>query len=275
MDIEFYIHGVPKGFDYVGPESERAYFATFYSGNKDEKTRLTVEPKKIEGRTFIYYNYLKYHNISDVSQRSGSYFGMTLRLDAYYADIIGIFSILNLLFHKFILHQMIDGDDESMKYIIERFSQKQDSIDKLKEALVGILKFSLSAHEVVPFESAVTTERRQSAEISMVDYSKESFRRLLTQHSRLSLSIDYPTERERKLIRQNEEKISEIKQAKAKEIDGLRRILDENSKVIEELSTKIHDLESTVSVQQGGSQRTGKQVSISQRIKTYFSSLFR
>ena len=90
MDLELFIHGVPKGQKIWGKaENDLAYIQNFYTQNNDE-TKFLVEIRSTKDTTFCYYSYLKYNNVVASDGRAGSYFGMTLRFDVYCADIVTI-----------------------------------------------------------------------------------------------------------------------------------------------------------------------------------------
>lgn len=234
MNIEFYIHGVPKGFDYIGPEAERAYFSTFYSANKGERTKFTIEHRKIDGQPYCYYNYLKYHNIADADQRKGAYFGMSLRMDSYYADVIGLQGLFDLLFCKFVVGNILTENGDSMKYLVSQFSQRKDVIEQIQGCMIQMLQSLLSAKQLYPLSSTVETSV-SSAEVSIFDYDKTSFAQMLQTHSKVSLSADTPSKHEKELVQQFNVQISQLRASKDKELNRLRQMLDEQEKELAEL----------------------------------------
>ena len=60
---------------------------------KSEREYLSIEARKVSGKSYCYYNYLKYNNVTASDGRAGAYLGITLRFDAYYKDILNIYQI--------------------------------------------------------------------------------------------------------------------------------------------------------------------------------------
>ena len=58
MDVEIFFHGVPKGHDYRGIESERSFFSTFYNSiPQDETVKLLVNIRNIGGISYYYVSH--------------------------------------------------------------------------------------------------------------------------------------------------------------------------------------------------------------------------
>ena len=87
MNVEILIHGVPDGQDYYGIAEERTYAELFYD-NSAESVKFVVETKTTGNIASVYYTYLRYKGMVGYGGRPGSYFGLTLRIDKYYQDVI-------------------------------------------------------------------------------------------------------------------------------------------------------------------------------------------
>lgn len=101
MNVEVFIYGTPTGNCFYGKTDEKIYFDTFYNG--DKANYLSVKIRKAgDNKVYCYYNYLVYQNVIGKQGRPGSFFGITLRLDAYCMDIQNIYRILDNVFWSFI-----------------------------------------------------------------------------------------------------------------------------------------------------------------------------
>ncbi|MBO6118366.1 MAG: hypothetical protein J6P44_07480 [Bacteroidales bacterium] len=127
MNIEVYLHGVPSGQKVSDNGKDVRYISGFYNGNVLHADRgLVIE---VVGKK-IYYTYLKYDLIAN-DNRQGSYFGLTLMIDAnYYENYLHIYSLLEGIYR-----QKIDGSIiKNNKFIVADFTkQLQEEISKIIE----------------------------------------------------------------------------------------------------------------------------------------------
>ena len=71
MDVEFFIHGVPKGESFWGKSEEKNFLGQFYDGKTDVE-KMYIYSRSLNGANFVYYTYLVSNTI-DVNGRSGAY----------------------------------------------------------------------------------------------------------------------------------------------------------------------------------------------------------
>ena len=105
MDIEIFVHGVPNGQSFWGKEEDRNYFGNFYGQSNSDVVKYLIQTRSSNGKTYCYYNYLVYQNVIGSDGREGSYFGLSIRFDAYCKDFIGIYKILDTVFTAHVLNK--------------------------------------------------------------------------------------------------------------------------------------------------------------------------
>lgn len=105
MDIEIFVHGVPNGQSFWGKEEDRNYFGNFYGQSGSDAVKYLIQTRSSNGKTYCYYNYLVYQNVIGNDGREGSYFGLSIRFDAYCKDFIGIYKILDTVFTAHVLNK--------------------------------------------------------------------------------------------------------------------------------------------------------------------------
>ena len=127
MDVEILLHGVPSGQDYFGIKEEQKLAESFYTSS-NESVKLVVEARKNGNTPYVYYTYLRYKNIVGAGGRSGSYIGITLRLDMYYTDVVHMYNMLDIAFKKYIIGALLTSTGESYKYISPDFNSKKSEI---------------------------------------------------------------------------------------------------------------------------------------------------
>ena len=113
MEVELFIHGVPNGEGFWGKEDDRNYFGTFYDHSTDE-VKFLVQNRASKGKLYCYYNYLVYKtvgsptpNVVAYDGRDGSYFGLSLRLDAYCKDVMNMYRILDTIYNIYVCGSLL------------------------------------------------------------------------------------------------------------------------------------------------------------------------
>lgn len=152
MNAELYIHG-PRHAIY-GKRDEDAYFQSFDNSKIKDDIRFTVEIRKNEGKLYTYYNYLRYSNVTDISGRTGAYIGVTLRLDAYYANLNVVYTILNSIFSKSVVGTLVKQTSTGYQYNVDNFEHsKTEILDKIEKPFGTILANIISPQEVYQLDT--------------------------------------------------------------------------------------------------------------------------
>lgn len=136
LKVRLIVHGIPQGQKIWGAkdEQEKKYIEIFYSDNKRDLEYMQVERDVAHDEPCVYYTFKKSGKISEVEGRSGSYIGLTLVLDKYYADIQNIYNLLQKSFEKWIVGgKILAKNRENLKYQISDFSKESDWLRKLEE----------------------------------------------------------------------------------------------------------------------------------------------
>ena len=152
MNAELYIHG-PRHAIY-GKRDEDAYFQGFDNSKIKDDIRFTVEIRKNESKLYTYYNYLRYSNVTDVAGRTGAYIGITLRLDAYYANLNVVYTILNSIFSKSVVGTLVRQTSTGYQYNVDNFEHsKTEILDKIEKPFGTILANIMSPQEVYQLDA--------------------------------------------------------------------------------------------------------------------------
>lgn len=120
FQVTVILHGVPAGYKSFGKidGQDKDYVQTFYNSNDwDEPEFLKVE--RVANKMF--YTFIKCNNVNAYDGRSGSYLGITLRMNLYYADIQNIYSILKGVYKKLCIGTLVSDDGKRIQYIVSDF----------------------------------------------------------------------------------------------------------------------------------------------------------
>lgn len=234
MDVEILIHGVPNGHDYFGPKEEQNNAGSFYITSQ-ESIKFIVETKKNGNSPYVYYSYLRYKGVVGAEGRSGSYFGLTLRLDVYYNDILHIYNMLDMVFKKYVLGSLLTFTGETYKYNTPDFASKKSDIERLQQALIQLIQSTCIASKFIKIDSSFINQISNAPICNIVDITDGIILSTLKKHSKVVLSPDYKSN----LEKEYEKKMQDVE-------NRGNSIVAERDKKILERETTISSLDSTI-----------------------------
>lgn len=215
MDIEIYVHGVPKGQSFWGKEEDRIYFGNFYN-NSSDAVKYLIQTRSLNGKTYCYYNYMIYQNVVDNEGRSGSYFGLSIRFDEYCKDFIGIYKILDTVFTAYVLNKVLKVQNGNYKYIISDFNSASDLMGNIKDAIWKLLESALTDDSICSLDKFLVGGTSLPSK-NLYEIKSDDVEAYVRKYGMIALSPYYPTDREKTLAKQYESKLqSEKKQYEEK-----------------------------------------------------------
>ena len=216
MDIEIYVHGVPKGQSFWGKEEDRNYFGNFYNESSSDAVKYLIQTRSLNGKTYCYYNYMIYQNVVDNESRSGSYFGLSIRFDEFCKDFIGIYKILDSVFTAYVLNKVLKVQNGNYKYIISDFNSASDLMGNIKDAIWKLLESALTDDSICSLDKFLVGGTSLPSK-NLYEIKSDDVEAYVRKYGMIALSPYYPTDREKTLAKQYESKLqSEKKQYEEK-----------------------------------------------------------
>ncbi|MBQ8722327.1 MAG: hypothetical protein IJY67_09350 [Paludibacteraceae bacterium] len=234
MDVEILIHGVPNGHDYYGPKEEQNNAGSFYITSQ-ESIKFIVEIKKNGNTPYVYYSYLRYKGVIGAEGRSGSYFGLTLRLDEYYNDILHAYNMLDMVFKKYVLGSLLIPTGETYEYNTPDFASKKSDIERLQQGLIQLIQSTCVASKFIKIDNSFINPISNAPICNIADITDGIMLSTLKKHSKVILSPDYKS---------NLEKEYEKKMQDAE--NRSNSVVAERDKKISEKDTTISSLNNTI-----------------------------
>ena len=151
------IHGAPAGFEAfpegTGSEFLRQFYQTTGSGAGTlMRAELSMTPG---GMPECVYTFLRF-GLLDSSGRPGSYVGLSAFVNRYYDDLGGMYELLNALFKKYLLGEVISPD--ARRYEAPGLAGKAELFGKLEREFDG----SVDPRRFVPIAPDPALPRRGS-----------------------------------------------------------------------------------------------------------------
>lgn len=227
MEAEFFIHG-PRHAFYGKPEDSQ-YCQLFDNSQIKDEIRFIVEVRKAgNGKWCTYYNYCRYANVLDIDGRSGAYIGLTVRLDAYYANLRNMYTVLEAIFMSRVVGLLVKKIPSGFQYIVADFKNSHQSILTNVEKNLGAMLMAIIAEdELYTIDSSFFSGGKEI--IKGIDDNQYSLARLsdIKKSGKLvfvsSKDIDLVDEMNREFERRKEA----LKEEQEKEIDRIKLSLDE------------------------------------------------
>lgn len=206
MEIEgIYLHGGVKGFSFINDRATQTEYDSFFRRFYDKITKAAVTLKKIEsvsksfviesllinGKQFYDYTFLEYY-VFDVSGRP-SYFGITIRLNAFYCEVSDLYFILDTIFKKDFIGNLLLPRDST-------YMCTKEEIDKplFESTMNDFVQLSSSVLQDSKLKSlrSVSSEHGDSICLNLIDCQPMVVEKAITQYGKLIITTDAPLQRE-------------------------------------------------------------------------------
>lgn len=239
MNIEVYLHGVIRGQDFSTQNEDKEYLRQFYNiaQNSKASTQFIVEVV----RDNIYYTLLK-SNLLNIDGRSGSYFGLTLRLDKYYSENTeNIYILLDNIYSNKVLNNII----KDSKYIVSEFSDNRTK--EIEKIIIEYIEKKLGYY-LKQIDNTFSNRKGNIVKLNINEVSNQHIISILKKNSIICLSPEYPTynEQVKKLSKRLENKISEYSSLEntIRNLTGEKNNLEMQNRELRESNRKLQNQKS-------------------------------
>jgi len=198
-DFEFFIFGVPEGFNLHNSTPENlSFFQTFYDSSK-EKVKFNIQ-KNSNG--VVTYTYLRYLMLSAQSGSEGgrqnSFLGMSIQIkDQYCNDVVRLFKLFDTIYLDMILKDNIilrelpaKNNNLQAQFLISRFSEADAYILRIKKVLVQNFESSFSQNFLPLNDSHKNTTKNVSLKLS-IEKTSQDIDIAFQEYSNINISPDY------------------------------------------------------------------------------------
>lgn len=223
MDVEIFFHGVPKGHDYRGIESERSYFSTFYNSiPQDGEVRLLVNIRIINGISFYYYHYLVNKSIADCDGRPGSYFGVSIRMDAFCSDIHNMYRILDNIYHLYVVNTILKRKNGKLEYSGHTFALYTDTFIAIEKEILRLIQKAFYQESFISL-GELSKGSESTPCFNLYDCTQDDISAAMRTSRNAAVSPYYQSNREKKCLQQNNERIQFIKEQNERNLGKLEQ----------------------------------------------------
>ena len=196
MSLEFVLHGVPQGHDVWGALGDE-YYESFYGIGehcKGAKTVLVVEIRKDTTGYCSYYTYIRPQNVVAQGGRTGSYFGMSLKIvGEYCTDVYSLYQLLDKIYEEKIVGAVIARSGNTEEYTVASFSDAEIELRNIAQLLENQLKTKFE-DDFDEIDSSFTKQHASSSVYCNVDdVNSEAFFKTTRVYGKVFVSPEYPS----------------------------------------------------------------------------------
>lgn len=247
LSLKLFVHGVPSGQrSWENSGNARAYIDSFYGRKSDVDTQLIVEIMQEAGVPYCYYTYLKSRNILAADGRPGSYVAMTVRVNAYYADIPNMYMVLDAAYRKILVGTVLAENASSARFLIQDFKQVDDQLSVMESQIVGyISNFSVNA-DFSSLNGFASNAKTDPLRFNLLDCNASDLLVRMKNTGSIAISPSFPTLRFADIIQRKETELKTLRtsmqqqflSAEAKAAHDLQAVLREKNDAVNAANAK-------------------------------------
>lgn len=209
MEVDLFIYGTPLGADFWGKKEDKIYFDALYDGSSD-KQKLLIQTRILNGTPYCYYNYLVYENVVDNNGRSGSFFGMSLRFNAYCNDVTALYRILDTVFNMSVVGNILEFNKSKLRYIVSDFASASKTINQIETITFQFIQHAFSANSFSSL-AGFSGGTKKCPIFNLYDCTNDNILSAIKQYGKLAISPFYPYSKDIASLNNSEKTITALK----------------------------------------------------------------
>lgn len=173
LNINLFVHGVPMGQKMWGTNGDdQLYLSSFYGLKWEVPEVMKVDVMTSGGIPYCYYSLVKGLNVCDSQGRAGSYFALTLRINAFYCDVQNIYSVLKAAYEKMCIGLCVQENNDVIKYLIADFQNADAQLKAIESHIINyISEFSVN-EDVVSLSGFSANAEAATPKVNLHECSK-------------------------------------------------------------------------------------------------------
>lgn len=220
LNINLYVHGVPMGHKTWGVLGEDDNFiANFYSSKWPAKELMQVDIMECKGKVYSYYTFVKGQNVMGYDNRTGSYFALTIRMDAYYADLQNMYKILSAAYEKMCVGRLVQEQGEGIKFIVQDFAVLDNELKGMENRIISYIGEFSNNNDLVSFSGFKTNGQQAAQTENLLECDNAKALNTVKATGKISVSPYYPSKEVKELISKNEDEMQKLRQMTSQQIN--------------------------------------------------------
>jgi hypothetical protein len=219
LSVNLFVHGVPQGQKIWGSKGDDSlYLSSFYGPKWDVPEVMKIDIMTFGGTTYCYYTLVKGQNIYDLGGRAGAYFALTLRMNAYYADIQNLYNILMTVYNKFCIDCCLKENNGMLRFIHADFVSIDQQLKDIESQLLEYIRNFSVPKDIVSLAEFPASRQGVSSNINLHECTTNIAFNAIKQNGTLMVSPWFPDARSAEVISQYKNEMRVIAQRAEQEV---------------------------------------------------------
>lgn len=220
LNINLYVHGVPMGQKTWGVLREDDNFiGNFYSHKWPAKELMQVDIMECKGKVYSYYTFVKGQNVMGYDNRTGSYFALTIRMDAYYADLQNMYKSLSAAYEKMCVGSLVQKQGEGIKFIVQDFAVIDAELKRIENRIISYIGEFSNNKDLISFSGFKTNSLLPVQTENLLECDNVKALNTVKATGKISVSPYYPSKKVKELISKNEDEMQKLRQMTSQQIN--------------------------------------------------------
>lgn len=224
MAINIIVHGVTTGFD-TNESNYPPFIQSFYNRPNGESCFIAEILRDATGVKSCYTLYMS-NNVSNYSNRAGSYFGISVIIDNNAClDVKALYSALLSTFSNSIVGTVLEKQGSGYRYKVGSFAAAADIINTAVEKLFGQIQNTLKTSHA-PIDSTYHLSSGNLSDWNPADLTDSDVNKIIKRDGGIKLSNEYPMQAQKKLLDEERRKRQQEAEAARAEMERQKALAE-------------------------------------------------
>lgn len=235
LNINLFVHGVPMGQKLWGPKGDdQQYLSSFYGPKWDAPEVMKVDVMTFGGQTYAYYSFVKGQNVCDAQGRTGSYFALTLRINAFYSDVQNLYNILKATYEKMCVGLCVQDSGTMVKYLLSDFQNADTKLKDIEAHIVRYISEFSTNEDIVNLSSFVTSSQGTLSSVNLHECTRRVALDVVKKNGKLMVSPYFLSSSAAKTVASYKAEIEKVKQKAQQELQLQQQSSQERLHAVEQ-----------------------------------------
>lgn len=148
-----------------------------------------------------------------------TYFALTIRMDAYYADLQNMYKILSAAYEKMCIGSLVQKQGEGIKFIVQDFAVMDAELKRIENHIISYIGEFSNNKDLVSFSGFKTNSLLPVQTENLLECDNVKALNTVKATGKISVSPYYPSKEVKELISKNEDEMQKLRQMTSQQIN--------------------------------------------------------
>ena len=235
LEVKLFVHGVSKGHKAWGAkEADAKYANAFYSTSWPLKEMMMVEVRENGSSPCCYYSFIRGEKVLGADKRDGSYFAITLRMNAGYTDLHNMYNILRAAYEKVCVGMCMQESGAFAQFTTDDFGTVDAGLQKLRDSIFGYISQFSTSSDIVSLSGFQQSKGKAGLEVNVSESNENDVLAMLKKTGKVLVSHLFPTTSEAKIQAAANQKIAQCQADAQRSIQAIQSKAEQSIRQVQE-----------------------------------------